>query len=440
MKKLLQTIIALLCLLIGNRFMPVMAETEILDYIVAVVNDDVIVNTVLQEELNLALKEWRQKTRESPPYEALKKRVLERLIMEKLQLQQAQRTGIKIDDSRLNERIRKIAAQQQMDLAGFRERLLQEGHSYEKVRETVRNQMIMKRLQRQQIVNRITITEREIENFLANQAQQGTENNEYHIWHILIATPLAPSPEDIESKQQQAQEVLAKLKEGTNFGTMALKVSEGSNAIRGGDLGWLKAGEMPTLFNGVVNNMIVGDIRGPLRNASGFHIIKLVEKRGNEQTIVMQSKVRHILMKTSEIMSKVEVQKHLEELKYRIEQGDDFATLAAANSQDVKTAANGGLIGWVNPGESTWGPVFEEIMSSLPENQVSTPFQSPHGWHILQVLERREYDNTEQALRTQATYQIHQRKIEEEFQSWARQLRDQSYVEYRLEDISADDF
>jgi len=430
MKKI-NRIITICCLLIAT--VPAVAEIQVLDYIVAIVNDDVIVNSTLQEKVQLVLDKWRQKNRRMPPRAQLEKQVLEELIITTLQLQVAKRTGIQIEDSRLNEQLRDIAAQNQMDLQSFRDQVEREGHSFVYFRETLREQMILRALQKRQVVNRITVTEREIDNFLANQIQQGTASNEYHIWHILIATPEAASPEEIKAKEQKAQKVLAKLKAGADFQEMAISVSDARQVIESaGDLGWRKAGELPTLFNNVINNMAVGEIQGLLRNPSGFHIIKLVDKRDGEKSIITQTQARHILIKTNALVSDSEAQKRLEELKYRIEQGDDFAKLARAYSQDPLSAAKGGSLDWINPGDLV--AEFEDVMDSLSENQVSEPFKSRYGWHIVQVLARREHDNTKKAIRVKAEQQIRQRKFEAELQSWQRQLREEAYVEYRLVD------
>ncbi|EDN68218.1 survival protein SurA [Beggiatoa sp. PS] len=322
-----------------------------------------------------------------------------------------------------------------MDLPSFRQKLEKEGYSYKQWREQARQQLMVERLQQRYVMNRITITDREIENFLATQTQQGTISNEYHILHILIATPEAPSPENITLKQQKAEEVVAKLKQGADFEATAVAISDSRQALDGGDLGWLKAGEMPTLFDGVVNQMKVDEIKGPLRDSSGFHIIKLVEKRGGKIAIT-QTKARHILMKTNELMSDVEIEFRLKEIKSRIELGDDFAKLAEAYSEDTGSAAKGGSLGWVNPGDLA--TEFEAVMNDLSVNKVSDPFKSRFGWHIVQVLERRQHDNTEQALRYQAARQIHQRKVYEELEAWLRQLRDQAYIDYRIANLADD--
>jgi peptidyl-prolyl cis-trans isomerase SurA len=406
-----------------------LAKTEIIDYIVAVVNDDVIVNSTLQNEIQVITKEWRQKNRRLPQGKNLEKQVLERLILDTLQLQLAERTGIKVDANLLNEQLRQIAIQNKETLQSFQRKLEQDGYNYKQFRKRIHNKLIIRQLQKRQVVNRIVITTREIDNFLANQIQQGTVSDEYHLLHILLATPSTPSPAKIKAKLQKAKKILKKLQQGADFRSVALEVSEGRQALEGGDLGWLKAGELPTIFSRTVNQMTLGEIRGPFRDASGFHIIKLLEKKGGKQSIITQTKARHILIKTNALMSDVDAKNRLEGLKYRVEQGNDFAEIAKAYSEDMLSAADGGSLGWVSPGDLV--SEFEEVMNSLSENQISTPFKSRYGWHIIQVLKRRKHNNTAKALRNKATQQIHQRKIEEELRSWLRQLRDEAYVEYR---------
>lgn len=418
-------------LLLSACAVPANSARQVLDYIVAVVNDEVIVKTDLQQELQETEKKLQQQKIAIPSRQELEKQVLERMVMTTLQLQLAERSGIAVEDNSLNEKLRSLAKQNQMDLSSFRHQLERDGQNYDRVREKMRSSLILERLQQRQVVSRVNVTDREIDNFLANQTQQGTANQEYHLWHILIATPEAPSPESIEAKRQQANSILAKLKQGADFQATAVAVSDSRQALEGGDLGWLKAGEMPSLFNDIVEQMTIGEIRGPLKDASGFHLIKLVGNRGSKQNMVTQTQVRHILIKTGEFMSEFEAKNRLETLKVRIEQGEDFSPLARANSQDSNSAVQGGLIGWVNPGDLV--PEFENVMNNLTPNQLSEPFKSRYGWHIVQVLARRQYDNTEQALRTKAAHQIHQRKVEEELQTWLRQLRDEAYVEYRLE-------
>jgi peptidyl-prolyl cis-trans isomerase SurA len=412
---------------------PATAAPELIDYIVAVVNDEVIVHSTLEQEIRFIENSWRKQKTELPPHQDLEKQVLENLIMMALQLQLAQHTGIVVEDSALNDTLRNMAAQDQQDLPTFRRTLESDGYNYEQFRESIRKQLIINRLQQRQVVNRISVTAQEIDNFLANQAQPGNTNTEYHLFHILIATPEAASPEDIAAKQQQAKEVLEKLQKGEDFQKTAKAVSKSRTALTGGDLDWLKEGEMPKVFQPVVAQMKVGDIYGPLRDSNGFHLIKLADKRSaSEKSIVVtQNKVQHILIKTSDTVSDFDAQSRLEKLKTRLEGGEDFATLARANSEDTSSAANGGLLDWVNPSELV--PEFEEVMNNLQPKQLSKPFKSRYGWHLVQVLERRQHDSTEESLRINATNQIRKRKIDEELQIWLRQLRDEAYVEVKTE-------
>jgi peptidyl-prolyl cis-trans isomerase SurA len=409
------------------------AEIEILDYIVAVVNDDVIVNSTLQIRVNQFEQKLRQKSKgkKMPPRRYLEKQLLDRMILDILQLQVAKNTGIKIDNNLLNAQLRQVATQQGLKLHSFRQKLEQEGYDYLGIREQLRQEMIIKRLQQRQIVSRIKIKPREIDNFLANQIQQGNISTEYHIQHILIALPEAPSAEEIENKKQKAESIVKKLKNGADFEATAVAVSDSRQALEGGDLGWLKPGELPTIFNKVINNMAIGDINGPLVNSSGFHIIKLLNKRNSAQSVITQTKARHILIKTNALISDKQAKARLNRLKYRIKQGEDFAKLARTHSKDTTTSINGGALSWISPGDLV--AEFEQIMNGLSKNQISQAFKSRYGWHIVQVLDRRKHDNTEQALRTRAAKQIRQRKINEELQNWLLQLRDQSYVEYHLD-------
>jgi peptidyl-prolyl cis-trans isomerase SurA len=409
------------------------AEIEILDYIVAVVNDDVIINSSLQIRVNEFEQKLRQKSKgkRMPPRRYLEKQILDRMILDMLQLQVAKNTGIKINNNLVNAQLRQVAAQQGLSLNSFRQKLEAEGYNYRAIREQLRQEMIIKRLQQRQIVSRIKLRPREIDNFLANQIQQGNISTEYHIQHILIALPETPSIQEIEIKKQKAESIVNKLKNGADFEATAVAVSDSRQALEGGDLGWLKPGELPLLFNKVINNMAIGDINGLLSDSSGFHIIKLLNKRNSAQSVITQTKARHILIKTNALISDKQAKIRLNRLKYRIQQGEDFAKLARSNSKDTTTSINGGALGWVSPGDLV--AEFEEVMNRLSKNKISEAFKSRYGWHILQVLDRRKHDNTEQALRTRAAKQIRQRKINEELQNWLLQLRDQSYVEYHLD-------
>lgn len=405
-------------------------KAEVLDYIVAVVNEEVITYTALQRKLQETVTGLRRRQVNIPPSDKLEKRLLENMIMRTLQLQLAKQIALEVDDNSLNTMLRKIAAQEQQTLQDFRLTVERDGYNFQTFREELREEMLIRRLQQRQVINRINVSEREIETFLANQAQQRDEKDkEYHLLHILVALPEAASPETIATKRQKAEEIVAKLQAGADFKEIAFTHSDSQLAFEGGDLGWRKVGEIPTLFVEAVKKMAIDNITGPIRNTSGFHIIKLMGKRHAEEALVTQTKARHILRKTSELISDFEAEQDLQVLKTRIEAGDDFAVLAQAHSDDKGSASEGGLLGWINLGDLV--PEFETVMLNLPVEQISPPFKSRYGWHIIQVLARRQQDNTESVQRNKAVQQIRQRKTEEKLETWLRRLRDEAYVEYR---------
>ena len=410
------------------------SATEV-DRILAVVNDNVITQSDLEAEKTTVIQQMRQQNIEIPPDNDLNKQLLERLIHKRLQLQLADASGIKIDDDTLNRAIETIAKQNNLSLKEFRGVLERDGFDFAAFRENIRTEIVLTRLRQRQIANRITVTEQEVENLLATQKLQGDtgsgSDNEYHVAQILIALPEAPTPEQVQAANKKAEEVLAKLRAGADFKQTASAVSNDQQALQGGDLGWLKTGQLPTLFAEVVPTLKPGDVSDLIRSASGFHLVTLLDKRGGAQggRIVKQSQVRHILVRTNELVSDKEAETRLTQLKLRIEGGEDFAPLARSHSDDASSATNGGSLGWVNPGDLVSS--FEEVVNSLQPGQISTPFQTQFGWHIVQLIERRDHDNTEEFRRSSARELITQRKIEEETQAWLRSLRDEAYVEYK---------
>ena len=403
-----------------------------LDRIVAVINDDVIMQSELEERIRSVLKQMAQQGAERPPQDILIKQVLERMIMVKLQTQFAERTGIKVDDETLNQTINRIAAENNLSLSQFRNILEKDGINYENFREDIRNEITISQLKRRQVDNRVTVTDREIDNFLANEEVQGGTENEYHLSHILISSPEGATKEEMEQARLVAEKVVSDLKSGANFEELARNVSDGQQAATGGDLGWRKESEIPTLFSEKILAMKEGDISEIIQSPSGFHIIKLTGLRSTDKHIVTQTHARHILIRPNELVSDDDAQNRLEQLVLRIKGGDDFSELARSHSDDPGSAVNGGDLGWTNPGQMV--PEFEEEMNKLKPGEISGPFKTQFGWHIVQVLDRREQDNSEQLKRARAREIIMQRKIEEAQQNWLRGLRDEAYVEYRLDD------
>ena len=402
-----------------------------LDRIIAVVNDDVIMSSELAEKVRTVKEQLREQGTTLPPTSVLQKQVLDRLILNKLQIQMAEKTGIRVDDETLNRTISNIAAENKVSLSKFREILERDGYNYEKFREDIRNEILISRLRQRQVDNRVSVTEREIENFLSTQEHQAESEKEYRLSHILISLPQSPSAKKIEETKKTAEKVLSDLKGGADFAQVAATYSDSQTALEGGDLGWRKASQIPTLFADFVAGMQKGDISEIIRSPSGFHIIKLSDVRQGGKVVVTQTRARHILIKPNELVTDEDAKQRLEQLKLRIEGGDDFAELAKSHSNDTVSAAKGGDLGWVSPGDLV--PEFEEVMNGLKPGEISEPFQTQFGWHIVQVLERRQHDSTDDVKRARAREAIRHRKIDEARDTWLRQMRDEAYVEYRLE-------
>ncbi|MGI9228513.1 MAG: peptidylprolyl isomerase [Gammaproteobacteria bacterium] len=402
-----------------------------LDKIVAVVNDDVIMFSEFTENLRSIKKQLREQGTQLPPAGLLEKQVLDRLILKRLQTQMAQQTGIRVDDESLNRTISNIAAENQMTLNEFRQILEEDGYSYETFRDNIREEILISRLQQRQVDNRVTVSDREINNFLANKERQGDAEIEFRIAHILISTPENAPSDTLAATRELAEKVHSDLKDGADFSELAVSYSDGQQALNGGDLGWRQSGQMPTLFAGSVLNMQKGDISDIIKSPSGYHIIKLTDTRSSDKVVVTQTHARHILVRPNELTTEADALLRLEQLKLRLLGGDDFEELARAHSDDTVSAANGGDLGWTSPGDLV--PAFENVMNKLQANEISDPFRSQFGFHIVQVLERREHDSTENIKRARARDSIRRRKLEEARGDWLREMRDDAYVEYRVD-------
>jgi peptidyl-prolyl cis-trans isomerase SurA len=421
----LATLIGVFCLLQSSY-----SAVE-LDRIITVINDDVVMKSELDEKVRTIKGQLKEQGTTLPPSSILEKQVLDRLILTKLQIQMAENTGIRVDDESLNRTISNIAAENKLSLAQFREILESDGYSYEKFREDIRHEILTSRLRQRQVDNRITVTDREIRNFMDNQEHQGEVETEYSLAHILISTPEGTSASEREGAKKIAEKVVKDLKNGGDFAQLAATYSDSDDALDGGKLGWRKAGQVPTLFAESVADMQKGDNSDLIRSSSGFHIIKLLDVRSTEQVVVTQTNARHILIRPDELISEDDARSRLQQLLLRIKGGDEFDDLARGHSNDTVSAADGGSLGWVSPGDMV--PEFEVAMNELAPGEVSSPFKTQFGIHIVQVLERREHDSTEDVKRAKAREAIRQRKLEEAHQNWLREMRDDAYVEYRLE-------
>ncbi len=401
-----------------------------MDHIVAVVENDIIMQSELDTKLRTVVGQMQQQGIQLPSSSVLETQVVERMILTKIQLQRAEETGIRVDDETLNRTISNIAAENKVSLSQFRDILEEDGFSYEQFRENIRNEIIISRLRQRQVDNRISISTKEIDNALSNMEFQGKTETEYQLSHILISLPEAPTPDEEEQARLVATKVLGDLKAGQDFALMATTFSDGQRALEGGDLGWRKKNEIPTLFSTQIASMEKGDISDLIESSSGYHIVKLADVRSSEKHMITQTKARHILIRLDELTTEDDAKIRLNQLKTRLEGGDDFAEMARSHSDDTVSAADGGDLGWSSPGRLV--SQFENVMNQLEINEISDPFKTQFGWHILQVLGHREYDDTENIRRTKASEAIRRRKSEEAHQNWLRHLRDEAYVEYRL--------
>lgn len=404
-----------------------------LDNIVAVVDKEVITAVELENKQLNVLRQLKAKQTRLPPESVLRKQILEQMILVQIQLQLAYNSGIRVSDEQLNQIINQIAADNQMDIASFRQELEQQGHKFSTFREEIRKELIIKQLRKRQIDNKIFVTDQEVNSELASLENRQNMNNEFHLAHILIPVPESARPEEISAAQQKAEGVLGQLRLGSDFSEMAISVSAGQRALQGGDLGWMKQGQIPTVATNTILAMEVGEISDPIRSTGGFHILKLIDKRsGQSKHVVEQTRARHILITPNEVISNKQAEKKLAQIRQRILGGDDFAKLAKASSDDPGSASQGGDLGWFGTGKMV--PEFEEVLNKLKPGDISQPFRSRFGWHIIEVLSRRKHDDTDAYLKNQARSQIHKRKATEQTSIWLRRIRDEAYVEYRLDE------
>ncbi len=407
-------------------------EVAKIDRIVAVVDQTVVTENELNDRIRTVSAQLEKQGTQLPPLEVLQKQILERLINDRLQLQFAAQTGLKVDDSQLEKTIERIAEQNKLSMPDFKAALEADGISYRKFREDIRTEIILARLREREVDNRISVTEAEIDNFLTTQSSRGEVQDEFEISHILIRTPEESTPEDLQKLRSKADQALKQLQDGTDFGQVSASFSDAPNALEGGSLGWKTAIQIPALFLDALKPMQVGQLTPILRSPNGFHILKMTNRRGGSSPLVVdQTHVRHILVKLSEVVSEADGKHRMDTIKERLDNGKDFAEMARQYSEDA-SAAKGGDLGWVNPGDTV--PQFEKAMNALKPGEISEPIQSPFGWHIIQVLERRKQDMTKEAARLKARQEIRARKSEEAYQDWVRELRDRAYVEIHLED------
>ena len=404
------------------------AAPQPLDHIVAVVNDEVITRQELNKRYNEVLTSLSRQSTPLPPRDMLQKQLLERMVTELSLQQHARNTGIRVDPTQVERALQRIAAQNKMDVAGLQAALASQGQNIDTMRNTIRKEILIARARERDVDNRVSVTDAEIEGYLQTQVQQGVET-EFNFAHILITLPENASPEQIQARRARAEDVLSQLEKGADFAQLSASYSDAPNALQGGDFGWRASGKLPELFVDALKSMQPGQISPLLKSSNGFHILKLSDKRGLDAKLnVTQTRARHILIKTNELTSESDARNRLQQLKERIDNGVKFDELARLHSDDA-SAAKGGDLGWINPGDTV--PDFEKAMDALKPGEVSQPIQSPFGWHLIQVLERRNQDVTQERQKLVARQAIRERKAEEAFQDWVRQIRDSAYVELR---------
>lgn len=418
----------------GSAYAQTAAKRQIipLDRIVAIVNEEPITLYELNDRTRTVMQQLQRQGTPLPQRAVIEKQVLERMIMDRAQLQLAKETGIKVDDAQLAAALQKIAEENKLSVAEFRQAVEKEGINFNKFREDIRNEIILVRLRERDIDNRLLISENEIDQFLKTAAAQQGADVDYNLAQILVRVPEQATPEQLQEKKKRAESALAELKNGADFGQVAASYSDAPDALKGGVVGWRPGGQIPALFLDALAKLQPEQISGVLRSPNGFHIIKLLAKRGKDAPlIVQQSRVRHILIKSNELVSENDAKYRLVQLKERLDNGGDFAQIARLHSEDP-SASRGGELGWLSPGDTV--PPFEAAVAALNINQISEPVQTPFGWHLIQVLERRTEDVSGERQRLSARNEIRARKAEEAYQEWLRQLRDRAYVEYRLEE------
>ncbi|MDD1609475.1 MAG: peptidylprolyl isomerase [Methylococcaceae bacterium] len=403
-------------------------HAETVDRIVAVVEDDVILESELQREESAIRARMTESKAQLPPESILRKQVLEKMIVDKLQRQLAERAGVTVSEEMLNSSAADIAQRNNMSLEQFRSELENSGISYQSFLDNMRNEIVISQLRAKEIGGRIKVSDSEVEHYMETQEKAGEEATQYHLGHILIAVKEGASASEIQKAQSKANGLVKKLRAGQDFSQTAISDSDDGNALKGGDLGWRGINDIPSQLVDTVRQMRLNEISDPIRSSGGFHIIKMLGLKSDvDNHVVSTTKVRHILIKTNELIDDAEAKKRILGLKARIADGDDFATLARAHSDDKGSALKGGELGWVEPGSLV--KPFEEAMNKLTINEISEPVQSQFGWHLIQVLDRKDKDNASEHKKNLVREAIRKRKIEEETELWLRRLRDEAYVE-----------
>jgi len=403
---------------------------EMLDRIAAIVNDGLVLKSELDAQMDSVTKRLVDQKIELPSQSVLKQQVLDRLIVQEIQVQRAKHVGLTISDEQLNTALQEIAARNKIPFDQLPTALAAQGIDYKQYRESMRKELTLNTLRQRDVISHINVTPHELEQYLARQ-QSAAANDEFNVSHILLSLPAAATPQQLDEISHKAQDLATRATKGEDFGQLAIANSNSSTALDGGQLGWRKGGQLPQFVLDLVVKMKPGEVSQPVRTPSGYHIVKLNERRSGEVPVIInQIHVRHILMKPNELDDDETVRQKLARLRERIEKGEDFAGIASTSSEDPGSAPDGGDLGWSGPG--TFVPEFDKAIADLKVNEISEPFKTRYGWHIVQMLGTRTYDSTEDVKRQKAFVAIRESKADEETELWVRALRDEAFVEIKM--------
>lgn len=431
MNRALSTLLTV-CLCLGLA-VNAQAQVRILDRIVAVVNDGAIMESELQSRVAGIVGQFEADNRPLPPAQVLREQVLDRMIIERIQLQLAERGGIRVDDGSLNQALTGIARQNNMDLEQFANAVRADGYSWAEFREQVRNDMVISRLQQRSVSSRVRVTDREVDRFLSSDLGRRMFAADFHLGHILVQVPSGASPEQLEQARNKANGIVQRLRGGADFAETAVEQSDGPQALEGGDLGWRPAAQWPTLFAETAIDMQPGDISEPLRSGAGYHILKMIERRGGGgEHVVTQYRVRHVLIQSDALTTEDQARAEAQRLHQQVISGSiSLADVAREHSDDPGSRNQGGELGWVTPGQMV--PEFEQMMESTPVGQVSPVFQTQFGYHFLLVEEQREADMSDELRQMRARQALQKQRFDEELQTWLQEKRAEAYVDIRLD-------
>ena len=405
------------------------SKVAVLDQVVAVVNDDIVLQSELDQRTASIYRSIQESGTQPPSLEMLRDQVLERLISERLQLSMGFNAGVRISDTEIDQTIARLAAGNNLSVAQYMAQIDSSGESISDLRENIANEMIIMQVQQGSVMRGIHISEQELDNFLNSEEGKLMTSPDVNLGQILISTPSAGSTEEVKKSQEKLDNIIEQINQGADFKKLAIANSDDQSALEGGDLGWRKQAHLPSLFNEAIKGLKPGEISNPIRSGAGFHVLKLYDRKGGGEQLIEQHFARHILLKPNQIRNQAETVSFLNDLRQQAQDNDNFYALAKQHSEDPGSALKGGELGWSTPG--LFVPEFEQTMASIALNEISEPFQSQFGWHILQVTERRMQDFSDEILRNTADNVLRQRKYSEELQVWLQKIRDEAYVEIK---------